>query len=67
MPDRRKEFREGLMQALARGYTHERNSDKELDVDLIVAMADEVTAYVVEVIGEVVGVQKDGSVSSRQD
>jgi len=38
--------REDIMQALARGYTHKRNSDKELDIDLIVAMADEVQALI---------------------
>jgi hypothetical protein len=30
------------MKALARGYCTERNADKEMDIDLIVAMADEV-------------------------
>ena len=30
------------MQAMARGYMTERNDKKEMDIDLIVAMADEV-------------------------
>jgi hypothetical protein len=34
--------REQVMRALAQGYMHDRNAEKELDVDLLVAMADEV-------------------------
>ena len=33
--------REEIMQALARAYMHDRNANKELDVDLLVAAADE--------------------------
>ena len=34
--------REDIQQALARAYCHDRNAKKELDIDLIVAMADEI-------------------------
>jgi len=40
--------RDEIMQALARGYTHDRNSDKEMDIDLVVAMADELTKVLEE-------------------
>jgi len=31
------------MHALAQAYCHERNANKEMDIDLVVAMADEIT------------------------
>ena len=34
--------RKEIMQALAQGYMHDRNAQKELDVDLLVSMADEI-------------------------
>jgi hypothetical protein len=35
--------REEIMRALAEAYNHARNVEKEMDIDLIVAMADEIT------------------------
>jgi len=35
-------LRKKVEQALARGYCHEKNKNKELDADLIESMADEV-------------------------
>jgi hypothetical protein len=34
--------REEITHALAQAYCHDRNADKEMDIDLVVAMADEV-------------------------
>jgi len=34
--------REEILQALAQAYCHDRNANKEMDIDLVVAMADEV-------------------------
>jgi hypothetical protein len=34
--------REDIMHALAQGYCHDRNAQKEMDIDLLVAMADEI-------------------------
>jgi hypothetical protein len=34
--------REEIMHALAQGYCHDRNAQKEMDVDLLVSMADEI-------------------------
>lgn len=34
--------REDIMHALAQAYCHDRNAQKEMDVDLLVAQADEV-------------------------
>jgi hypothetical protein len=35
--------RDDILHALAQAYCHDRNAQKEMDVDLLVAMADEVT------------------------
>lgn len=53
MPITRKE----LMHALAQAYCHDRNSHKEMDIDLVVAMADEVTK----------ALEKHGGVSAGED
>lgn len=49
--------REELMHALAQAYCHDRNSHKEMDIDLVVAMADEVTK----------ALEKHGGVSAGED
>jgi hypothetical protein len=36
------DFEQELLGALARGYCHDKNADKVLDADLILAMAEEV-------------------------
>ena len=43
--------REEIMQALARGYVAPRNAQKEMDIDLIVAMADEITTLIEDEYG----------------
>jgi len=40
-----RKLRKKVEQALARGYCHEKNKNKELDADLIESMADEVILY----------------------
>jgi hypothetical protein len=45
--------REEIMQALARGYVAPRNTQKEMDIDLIVAMADEVQKLIEDEYGPV--------------
>jgi hypothetical protein len=54
--------REEIMQALARAYCHDRNAKKEMDVDLLVAMADEV----MKALGQPKE-KDDGAVSTRED
>jgi hypothetical protein len=45
--------REEIMQALARGYVAPRNAQKEMDIDLIVAMADEVQKLIEDEYGSI--------------
>jgi hypothetical protein len=45
--------RDEIMKALARGYCQERNKDKEMDIDLIVAMADELQTLIEDEYGSV--------------
>ena len=40
--------REDILHALAQAYCHDRNSDKEMDVDLLVAAADEVMKVLIQ-------------------
>lgn len=49
--------REELMHALAQAYCHDRNSNKEMDIDLVVAMADEITKVL----------EQHGAVSTGED
>jgi hypothetical protein len=49
--------REELMHALAQAYCHDRNSNKEMDIDLVVAMADEITKVL----------ERHGAVSTGED
>ncbi len=49
--------REELMHALAQAYMHERNAEKEMDIDLVVAMADEVTKVL----------EQHGAISTGED
>ena len=49
--------REDIMHALAQGYCHDRNADKELDVDLLVAQADELMKVL----------QQHGALSPREN
>jgi hypothetical protein len=49
--------REAILHALAQGYCHDRNTDKEMDIDLIVAMADEVMKVL----------EANGAVPTRED
>jgi len=49
--------RDDVLHALALAYNHDRNSDKEMDIDLVVAMADEV----MKVLGQ------HGAVSTGED
>jgi hypothetical protein len=49
--------REQVMHALAQAYCHERNASKEMDIDLVVAMADEIMKVF----------DADGDVSTRED
>ena len=49
--------REEIMHALAQGYCHDRNAQKEMDVDLLVAMADELMKVL----------EQHGAVSTRED
>jgi hypothetical protein len=41
------------MQALARGYVAPRNAQKEMDIDLIVAMADEMQRLIEDEYGPI--------------
>jgi hypothetical protein len=45
--------RDEIMKALARGYCQERNAQKEMDIDLIVAMADEIQTLIEDEYGPV--------------
>ena len=40
--------REDILHALAQAYCHDRNCDKEMDVDLLVAAADEVMKVLIQ-------------------
>ena len=55
MPERIK--REEITHALAQGYCHDRNAKKEMDIDLVVAMADEVMKVL----------EQHGAVSTGED
>jgi len=49
--------REDIMHALAQAYCHDRNAQKEMDVDLMVAAADEVMKVL----------EQHGALSTRED
>jgi hypothetical protein len=49
--------RDDVLHALALAYNHDRNSEKEMDIDLVVAMADEI----MKVLGQ------HGDVSTGED
>lgn len=57
--------RQEIMQALARGYTADRNTEKEMDIDLLVAMADEIAALIEEEYGPLSTGETDGSSTHR--
>ena len=44
----RKDTRERILQALARGYCSEKNSMKEVDSDLLESQADEIEKFILE-------------------
>jgi hypothetical protein len=49
--------REEIMRALARGYCAERNTEKEMDIDLVVAMADEVQKLIEDEYGSILSTE----------
>ena len=49
--------REDILHALAQAYCHDRNAEKEMDMDLLVAMADEVMKVL----------EQHGAVSTGED